>query len=139
MKIMMLKNYGGSLTGEKRILGGVYDSEDPALFGLADYLVENGHAVVVIPADGVWADDMTITTQSDTFSEGVPEDSLEEARAEYETETLAEKQADLARMFPDDPSLSLENFQEDDPDEILEKVEEKVPDAKPKRGRPKKK
>lgn len=47
MKIKLLLNYGGWNTNERRILPGVYDSDDPALFGLADYLVENKHAVVV--------------------------------------------------------------------------------------------
>ena len=47
MRIIVLRNYGGSRTQERRILPGEYDSEDAALFGLADYLVENGHAVIV--------------------------------------------------------------------------------------------
>lgn len=47
MKIKMLKNFGGVLTNEKRIVEGVYDSEDPRLFGIAQYLVDNGHAIFV--------------------------------------------------------------------------------------------
>lgn len=42
--IEVLHNYGGKATNEKRIKPGVYDDDDEALFGLADYLVENGHA-----------------------------------------------------------------------------------------------
>ena len=48
MKIRVLTNFGGVLTNEKRIVEGVYDSEDPKLFGIADYLVKHLHAVVVV-------------------------------------------------------------------------------------------
>lgn len=46
-QITVLKNFGGKETNERRIQPGVYDVNAPELFGLADYLVENGHAVVV--------------------------------------------------------------------------------------------
>lgn len=46
MRIKVLINYGGFNTNEKRILPGEYDADDPCVFGIADYLVENGHAVV---------------------------------------------------------------------------------------------
>lgn len=43
--IEVLHNYGGQPTGGQRIEAGTYADTDPALFGLADYLVANGHAV----------------------------------------------------------------------------------------------
>ena len=43
--IEVLHNYGGQPTGGRRIEVGTYADTDPALFGLADYLVANGHAV----------------------------------------------------------------------------------------------
>lgn len=43
-------NYGGSPSGGRRILPGDYGDNDPALFGLADYLVANGHAVRILAA-----------------------------------------------------------------------------------------
>lgn len=46
-QITVLKNFGGKETQERRILPGVYDVNAPELFGLADYLIENGHAVEV--------------------------------------------------------------------------------------------
>jgi hypothetical protein len=47
VKIQLLHNYGGKLTNEQRILPAIYDGDDPALFGLAHYLVETGHAIVI--------------------------------------------------------------------------------------------
>jgi len=46
MKINVLRNYGCWNTNERRILPGVYEAGDERLFGLAEYLVDNGHAVV---------------------------------------------------------------------------------------------
>lgn len=43
--IRLLRDYAGRRTNEQRILPGVYAADDPALFGQAEYLVENGHAV----------------------------------------------------------------------------------------------
>jgi len=43
-KVQVLEDYGGRRTGEVRIQPGVYDVDDPALFGLADYLIANGKA-----------------------------------------------------------------------------------------------
>jgi hypothetical protein len=48
MSIKVLYNYGGRPSNMRRIEPGVYAKDDPALFGLADYLVENGHAVLSI-------------------------------------------------------------------------------------------
>lgn len=47
MRIKVLHSYRGRLTKELEIQPGEYDADDPRLFGLADYLVKNGHAVVV--------------------------------------------------------------------------------------------
>lgn len=43
-KIQVLHNYGGVPSSGRRILPGVYDANDAALFGLAQYLLDNGHA-----------------------------------------------------------------------------------------------
>lgn len=45
--IHLLKGYRGRLTNEQFIPPGVYAEDDPALSGLANYLVVNGHAVKV--------------------------------------------------------------------------------------------
>lgn len=42
--IRVLHNYGGHVTAERRIEPGVYSEDDPRLFGVGDYLIENGHA-----------------------------------------------------------------------------------------------
>lgn len=45
--IRVLHNYGGALTNERRIAPGDYVDSDERLLGIADYLVENGHAEVI--------------------------------------------------------------------------------------------
>lgn len=40
-------NYCGANTNGKAIVKGEYKADDPALFGLASYLVEHGHAKLV--------------------------------------------------------------------------------------------
>lgn len=45
--IRVLINYGGSNTNERRIEPGDYAEDDPRLFGIADYLKQNGHAVEI--------------------------------------------------------------------------------------------
>ena len=45
MTIQVLNFY--SKRGGINIEAGVYEASDPALHGLADYLVTNGHAVVI--------------------------------------------------------------------------------------------
>lgn len=47
MKLHLRINYGGARTNEQRIPPGDYDADDERLFGLAGYLVDNGHAVWV--------------------------------------------------------------------------------------------
>lgn len=44
MRLRLHTDYGGARTHEQRIAPGDYDADDERLFGLADYLVENGHA-----------------------------------------------------------------------------------------------
>jgi hypothetical protein len=46
-RIRVLHNYGGKLTHEQRIEPNDYDADDPRIFGLAKYLVDNGHAKLV--------------------------------------------------------------------------------------------
>lgn len=47
VRIHVIHNYGGAATSEQRIRPGVYEEDAPELFGLALYLVVNGHATVV--------------------------------------------------------------------------------------------
>jgi hypothetical protein len=58
MRILVKRNYGGRPTRERRILPGEYDSNDPALFGVADYLLENGFAVAVNLSDDAQTPDL---------------------------------------------------------------------------------
>lgn len=46
--IRVFNNYGGRRTHEQRIPAGDYSEDDPRLFGLADYLIESGHAAEVL-------------------------------------------------------------------------------------------
>lgn len=60
MKIELLHDFAGRLTHEQRIYPGVYDEADERLFGLAQYLVDNDHAVVV-------TEKVSRTTSKDTY------------------------------------------------------------------------
>lgn len=70
-QITVLKNFGGKETNERRILPGVYDVNAPELFGLADYLVENGHAVAV-KTEAVPVKEATKAVEIQTVSIEVP-------------------------------------------------------------------
>lgn len=48
MRINLRTVYRGKLTNEQPINPGTYDADAPELMGLAQYLVNNGHAVVVM-------------------------------------------------------------------------------------------
>lgn len=65
MKIQVLHNYGGKLTKEQRILPAIYDTTDERLFGLADYLVINRHAIIV-EYDTAWTGTVSSFTSVDT-------------------------------------------------------------------------
>lgn len=47
MRIQLNHNYRGLYTDNQWIVEGVYEDDDPGLHGLADYLIENGHAVAL--------------------------------------------------------------------------------------------
>lgn len=47
MRIQVIRDFAGRLTGERRIFPGEYALEDPALFGAGQYLLDNGFAVVI--------------------------------------------------------------------------------------------
>lgn len=68
--VRVLENYGGALTSEQRILPGVYAEDDPALFGLAEYLVDNRFAE--------WSDEVVAQAVEPIEAEPVePDDSVE--------------------------------------------------------------
>lgn len=46
-RIYLRYGYGGWNTNEKRISAGEYDVDDPLLMGIAEYLVETKHAVII--------------------------------------------------------------------------------------------
>jgi hypothetical protein len=46
-RIKLLINYRGKPSRERVIPAGEYNAKDPRLLKLADYLVQNGHAVVI--------------------------------------------------------------------------------------------
>lgn len=61
MKVQVLHNYGGARTQERRILAGTYEHDDERLFGLAAYLIANGHALGEVPYDELVANDTYAT------------------------------------------------------------------------------
>jgi hypothetical protein len=56
--IRVLVNYGGAPTRERRIFPGDYYEDDPAIFGLADYLTEH-------PQMAIWIADIEYFYSSD--------------------------------------------------------------------------
>lgn len=101
--IQVLVNYGGALTNEQRILPGVYDADDPRLFGLADHLVEAGHAIEIDewfgahlapePEPAEWN---TLAHQEWAALEGYapePEPAAESELVDYETFTVEQLRA----------------------------------------------
>lgn len=122
MRIKVLQNYGGVRTNEKRILPGVYESDDERLFGLSDYLIDNGYATVVSEDESLETidhvhdeidGDVISTLEHDALMkrkgrpQSIPHATLEELRDKYEflagesadgrwsVSTLEEKIADL--------------------------------------------
>lgn len=49
MHIRVLRDFGGRLTNEQRILPGDYALDDPALLGVGQYLLDNGFAAALDP------------------------------------------------------------------------------------------
>lgn len=74
MRIQVKRSFSGRITGEQWIAAGEYDVDDPALFGLAAYLVENGFAAVVDGAGGdeptpaVEAQESPVLSESDVIA-----------------------------------------------------------------------
>jgi len=75
--IHVLRNYGGSKTGEQRIAAGDYSDDDPRLFGLADYLIENGHAVQVGGASDTAELEPAPSDERQAVSEALAEESAQ--------------------------------------------------------------
>jgi hypothetical protein len=78
--IEVLINFGGRLTNERRILPGVYEIGDSRLFGLENYLVDNGFAHWVDPS----VTDMVANIQAETGVEFVDFPSVVDEPVEVE-------------------------------------------------------
>lgn len=70
--IRVLHNFGGHVTAERRIEPGLYSEDDPRLFGVGDYLLENGHAELagVLPDPEPVADEISPPNETDGESGG---------------------------------------------------------------------
>lgn len=84
-KIELKKAYIGKPSNSQVIEAGVYNSDDPRLFGLADYLVANGHSPRIIPFSQVEGhpDYIPLDGEVDVPTETLlpveePEDAVEE-------------------------------------------------------------
>ncbi len=78
MRILLLHDYRGNKTGGELVKRGEYDSDDPRVYGLAQYLVDNGHARVLAEAPVVNIDtadepteaqEQALADDSETFEE----------------------------------------------------------------------
>jgi e3 binding domain. len=49
MQIQVLRDFAGKLTNERRIYPGVYFLDDEALYGVGQYLIDNGFALELEP------------------------------------------------------------------------------------------
>ncbi len=65
MRIQLDHFYRGEPSHGQSIAPGEYEESDESLFGLASYLVENGHAVVVEAQD-------VLTVSADELTEDAP-------------------------------------------------------------------
>ena len=75
--IRVFNNYGGRRTHEQRIPAGDYSEDDPRLFGLADYLIENGHAVQVGGASDTAELEPAPSDERQAVSEALAEESAQ--------------------------------------------------------------
>lgn len=94
MKVRVLHTYGSQrLTGGQHIQPGEYDWEDKALFNLARYLVDNGHAEIVSGTSPTDTQDIEVVV--DTVPDQQPDEpalderdelmaALDEAGIEYD-------------------------------------------------------
>ncbi len=82
--IRLLHDYGGERTNERRIQPGDYDEHDERLFGLADYLIENGHAVEMGVRDVVASTTEAITESEADDGTAAPSDPVEPVEPEDE-------------------------------------------------------
>lgn len=91
MKLLILVNYGGRLTGEHRIEPGEYEPDDSRLFGLGDYLVAAGHARPIIDVDEPLDDrrEGTDTGSGETAPDG-DEDTLADVVPTPQPDTKAQ-------------------------------------------------
>lgn len=102
MAIEVKQTYRGRKTREQPIHPGIYFREDPALFGLADFLIETGRAIEIKGESQVPEEAIT----SVTWKISEPPDP-DEQLVSYGPETLVEEEglsgADDIIDAPDDP------------------------------------
>jgi len=76
MRIRVKGTYTGWKTNERVIYPGLYDVDDARLFGAANYLIRNGHAVVVAEPVAV------VVPEPEPVIEPKPEPEVEETQLE---------------------------------------------------------
>lgn len=76
MAIQVTQNYRGRRTQEQLIAPGIYFREDPALFGLADFLIETGRAIEIKGGPQLPEDEQLVSYGPETL---VEEEGLEGA------------------------------------------------------------
>lgn len=67
--IRLKEIYQGKLTNEQPILPGDYSEDEAELFGLAEYLVANGHAVVISDEEGALSAAFRVETEKQLEAE----------------------------------------------------------------------
>lgn len=74
MQIQVIRDFAGKLTHEKRIFPGFYESGDPRLLGVEDYLVQHGFAQRVNAPAEEMVDAIAKETGVEMVGFGVPLD-----------------------------------------------------------------
>lgn len=134
MAIQVTTNYRGRRTQEQLIAPGIYFREDPALFGLADFLVETGRAIEIKGGPQVPEEEVSAPSTWEISEPPDPDEQL----VSYGPETLmAEDGLDGAETIvdaPDDPLPFTELVESDDEDTAEVEVPPTPKTGKAKRG-----
>jgi hypothetical protein len=139
------RNYTGVRSKEQWILAGNYSEDDPRLFGLADYLVANGHATV-LQADGVvetgsvapLSDAAPEVLQADyELADAQPTDEQKQALVEALDEITAYQAAksEVTEPAPGSPAAVAADFNAANPDSDVVLDQDARPQSRRKLGR----